>query len=459
MCRECDSEGQRKILRYSLNSWLTQEVFLSVPDAHCFHYCLLSPTLRYAFALFGYFSDVIGDVFFPHSIVNNNSTLIESLATFGSAFITRPIGGLCLGYIGDMYGRKLALEVSVFLMAIATLGMACLPTYSHVGTLSYLLLTSCRLVQGLSAGGQLMGSLVYAVENQPRKDWGYHGSMIMAAANWGNVLSGVTVFCSRLWMSEEYLTQVGWRIPNIVVGIILMLCGLFLKYVLEEDCTPSSEIQQDMQGPSNPLTQACAPANRRSLLAACMVPVLYSTGFWLTFAWMTIYMFKLIPIPLSAPEAFGVSSLSLFLSVCTFFPIAGMLSDRFGRRIVMTVGGLGYGLMSPILFVVIGRGKVIESLASQTLLGVFLSLWGGPMMAWLVEAFDPQIRLTCTAVGYNLGVMVAGVAPATATYMVDQLGPSTPGLLLSFLAVVGLSGLWLVAPKPPCSQTAKEGSI
>lgn len=418
---------------------------------------IANPTHRYAFALFGYFSDVIGDVFFPPSGVNN-STLIESLATFGSAFVTRPIGGVCLGYIGDVYGRKLALEVSVFLMAIATLGMACLPTYSHVGTLSYVLLTVCRLVQGLSAGGQLMGSLVYAVENKPRKDWGYHGSMVMAAANCGNVMSGVTVFFLRLWMSEENLPRIGWRIPNIVVGIILTLCGLLLKYVLEEDSIPLSELQNGTQADWNPLRLAWAPDNRRSLLAACMVPVLYSTGFWLTFVWMTMYMLKLIPSPMSAPEAFGVSSSSLFVSVCIFFPIAGMLSDTFGRRNVMTVGGVGYGVMSPILLVIIGRGKVVESLVSQTLLGVFLSLWGGPMMAWLVEAFDPHTRLTSAAVGYNLGVMVAGVAPATATYMANQLGPSTPGLLLSLLAVIGLSGLWLVAPRPPMTQTAKEGN-
>jgi MHS family proline/betaine transporter-like MFS transporter len=421
--------------------------------------CPLSPIHRYAFAIFGYFSDVIGDIFFPPSDASNNSSLIESFAAFGSAFITRPIGGLCLGYIGDVYGRKLALEVSVFLMAIATVGMACLPTYSRVGILSYVLLSVCRLIQGLSAGGQLMGSLVYAVESKPREAWGYHGSMVMAAANCGNVMSGVTVFVLRLWMSEEELEQIGWRLPNLVVGIILSLCGLCLKYLLEEDSIPPSELNNDTLDRSNPLKMACAQSNRRSLLAACMVPILYSTGFWLTFAWMTIYMFKLIPTPMSAPEAFGVSSLSLFLSVCTFFPIAGTLSDKFGRRIVMTVGGVGYGLLSPILLAIIGRGNVVESLASQTLMGVFLSLWGGPMMAWLVESFDPQTRLTSAAVGYNLGVMVAGVAPATATYLVDQFGPSIPGLMLSLLAVIALSGLWLVAPTPPMATFVNHCNI
>lgn len=390
---------------------------------------------------------MIGDVFFPPS-QSDKSALIESFATFGSAFVARPIGGLCLGYLGDKYGRKFALEVSVFLMAIATLGMSCLPTHSQVGAVSYVLLAALRLVQGLSAGGQLVGSLVYAVESKPRKDWGYHGSMIMAAANCGNVMSGVTVFFLRLGMSDENLERVGWRIPNMVVGVVLCLCGLCLKYLLEEDSIHPVDLHDDAIQNSNPLKLACAPTNRRSLLAACMVPMLWSTGFWLTFVWMTIYMFKLIPNPMSAPTAFGVNSISLFLSVCVFYPIAGKLSDAYGRRLVMTVGGAGYGLLSPMLLIIIGRGNALGALASQTLLGMFLSLWGGPMMAWLVESFDPQTRLTSAAVGYNLGAVVAGVAPATATLLVDQLGPTTPGLMLSILAVIGLTGLWLVAPKP-----------
>ena len=86
----------------------------------------------YDFAIFGYFSDIISKVFFPPN-QTGHSALLESFAVFGGAFCARPIGGMLMGYIGDKYGRKRALEVSIFLMAIPTTLMGCLPSYSSIG--------------------------------------------------------------------------------------------------------------------------------------------------------------------------------------------------------------------------------------------------------------------------------------------------------------------------------------
>jgi MHS family proline/betaine transporter-like MFS transporter len=169
-------------------------------------------------------------------------------------------------------------------------------------------------------------------------------------------------------------------------------------------------------------------------------------------------MFELISNPLSATQAFGVNFISLFLSVCVFYPFAGMLSDHFGRRRVMTIGGLVYGLLSPILLTFIGQGKMFSALFSQSVMGTFLALWGAPMMAWLAESFPPETRLTSVSLGYNVGVCIAGAAPAIATCLVDIYGPESPGILLFLLAVGGLSGLWLAPIRPePQKIFANEG--
>jgi len=142
----------------------------------------------YDFAVFGYFSDVIGDVFFPPQ--DGHAAIFESYVVFGLAFLCRPIGGVLLGYVGDMYGRKRALEISIFLMAFPTFAMGCLPSYDQVGNWAIVLLTLVRMLQGLSVGGQLVSSLVYTCENNPKSKWGLYGSYVMAAANF-NVVGGM----------------------------------------------------------------------------------------------------------------------------------------------------------------------------------------------------------------------------------------------------------------------------
>lgn len=143
--------------------------------------------------MFGFFSDIIAQVFFPPSDAAaadddaidygaeiDTSNLINSFAVYGGAFLMRPVGGLTIGYIGDRYGRKHALVLSLFLMAFPTALMGLLPTYEEVGKLSTILLVVCRLLQGMSVGGQLPASLIYTVEIRPKAHWGYYGALVMS---------------------------------------------------------------------------------------------------------------------------------------------------------------------------------------------------------------------------------------------------------------------------------------
>lgn len=130
----------------------------------------------YDFALYGYFSDIIGQKFFPPT--NDESTaIIESFLVFGGAFLVRPVGGVVMGYVGDTFSRKRALEISIFMMALPTFAMGCLPTFSVVGWWAVVLLVFVRLLQGLSVGGQLMSSLVFVAEGHDRRWWGWYGSV------------------------------------------------------------------------------------------------------------------------------------------------------------------------------------------------------------------------------------------------------------------------------------------
>jgi MHS family proline/betaine transporter-like MFS transporter len=378
-------------------------------------------------------ADILAQVFFPPQ--SGKNALIESFAVFGGAFLMRPVGGLIMGWIGDKYGRKRALEISIFLMAVPTFAMGCLPTYDQVGDWSVVLLILVRLLQGLSVGGQLMSSLVFTLEHHDETRWGLYGSYVLAAANFGTLLGGLVGAFFRAIMTEEELLRYGWRLP-FLVGIVVLFCGLYLRWVCEED------FSQEYHPPKNPLRQALRGG--RTLLAACLVPMLWSAGFYITFVWMAVYMTDMVEPPV--PEASWVNSSSLFVSVCLFFPVSGLMSDKYGRTLVMKVGGIGMALLAPLLVFVISLSNAVLAFFAQSILGICLSLWGAPMMAWLVESFAPDARLTSVAIGYNIAqAVMGGSAPTLATLMADKM-PASPGFLLTAIALLSLIGLIFVTP-------------
>ena len=159
-------------------------------------------------------------------------------------------------------------------------------------------------------------------------------------------------------------------------------------------------------------------------------------------------MADLIDPPVSSP--FAVNSASLGLSLCLLFPFAGHLSDKIGRKKVMATGGIAMGVLSPICLKLIGTGNAASAFSAQMLLGIALSCWGAPMMAWLAESFEPAARLTSVSIGYNIAQACGGgMAPAIATEMVDRIGPESPGYYLMVIAFIALTGLLCVAPRKP----------
>ena len=133
-----------------------------------------------------------------------------------------------MGYIGDTYGRKKALEISIFLMAFPTFAMGCLPSYEAVGIISPILLAITRLLQGLSVGGQMMSSLVFTVESRPRAKWGLYGSFVMATANCGTMLGGIIGSAIRSNLTHDQLISYGWRIP-FWLGLMVSFSGIYLR--------------------------------------------------------------------------------------------------------------------------------------------------------------------------------------------------------------------------------------
>ncbi|KAL7516226.1 hypothetical protein ACHAWX_001265 [Stephanocyclus meneghinianus] len=339
----------------------------------------------YDFAIFGFFSDIIAQLFFPPTN-GAYENLVRSFAVYGGAFVMRPVGGIVIGYLGDKHGRKYALVTSLFLMALPTFALGCLPTYDQIGSWSTALLVICRLLQGISVGGQLPASLIYTVETRPKERWGLFGSFVMMAANIGTLLGNLVGALLRTVLTDEQLLNWGWRIP-FWSGLLISCVAVYLRLYGEEHHPNEGHYDNENSGsqeqslPKYPIREAVRRENLTALIAATLTPMLWGAGFYLSFVWMAIYMSELIDEPLES--AFWINSISLLLGVIVPVPLAGWLSDRCGRARTMVIGALGLGGLGPVLLYVISRGHAFQACLCQICIGWLLSLFGGPMGAWL----------------------------------------------------------------------------
>lgn len=406
----------------------------------------------YDFALYGYFSDIIAKNFFPQ---DDQLALLESFVVMGGGFLVRPFGGAIIGYIGDKVGSQRALEISIFLMAFPTFAMGCLPTYSQVGILSPILLIIVRLFQGVSVGGQLMSSLVFTLERQPREKWGFYGSLVMTVATFGCLLGSLAGYIMRALLTDAQLESWGWRIP-FLSGIFLSACGFYLSSHEDDSTHDSSAVtpSDEQDNNSNPLKEVFAPKYRVYIIGYACAAICYGGGYYLLFAWMPIFMTDLL-IDNPVPGAFGVNTLALFFTGVILTPIQGMAVDRYGdggSRRFMIVGAWLMILLGPYFTIMISRGEELPAFWAQMALGTFNGLYAAPMCSWLVESSPPEVRITILSIGYNIGLAIGGgLTPVLGTWMTTEYGTKSPGLLFTITALLGLIAVYIV----PVGQQAK----
>lgn len=201
-----------------------------------------------------------------------------------------------------------------------------------------------------------------------------YGSFVMAAANFGTLLGSIISYCLRANLTDEQLHTWGWRIP-FLSGILVSLCGFYLRYYSDDDAIDHHHGGSTKSADEhNPTKAAFAKGNRKILISASLVPMLWAGGFYIWMVWLATFMGELLEPPV--PGAFGVNASALFFSVCILFPFAGILSDILGRFKVMLTGGLLLGILSPVMILIISSGNPTASFFAQSTMGIALSLWG-----------------------------------------------------------------------------------
>ncbi len=396
----------------------------------------------YDFALYGYFASILSKLFFPTQ--NPAVALIATFSVFAVGFIMRPIGALLFGYFGDRIGRKKTLGAAVLLMAIPTTLIGLLPTYQQIGITATILLTVCRLMQGLAVGGELTGSVVYLIEHGGNKNRGLYGSLALGSGVVGLLLgSAVAAFVGSLSNDETFISW-SWRIP-FLMSVLLGVIGLYLRLGMPE--TPLFEqIQERKKITQNPIFSAFRQNAWRMTLGTIMT-MLPSAAFYTSFVYLSSYLTLYLNVPLT--KALELNSIAMVV-VSILFPVVGVLSDKVGRRFVIRLGAIGFVIFSYPLFMLLQQATTAAILIAQCSFAVLVALSYSAIAAMLVEFFPTDIRYTAISFPYNIAnAFFGGTAPLIVTTLIQHTNNYlAPSFWLIFLAlIVIVSSLYLPETK------------
>ena len=382
----------------------------------------------YDFLTFATLAVVFAPLFFPSS--DPNAGLLASLATFGVGMVVRPIGAALFGSMGDRIGRKPVFMITIALMGLATVSVGFLPSYAQIGIWAPILLVGLRLMQGLSAGGEIGGSAVYLTEHAGDQYRGFKTSFLQLMGPLGILFSTLQIALLRHYLTNEEFLSWGWRVP-FWVSIVLLLIAFKARMALEE--TPVFlELNKSSEKVKNPFLNNFRDAHTRKrmfLLFFCI-----SAGGAVLFFSVQVYtaIFLKTSVQL-APQL--VDELSIYATLA-LFPLtlfAGWLSDKIGRKPVV-VSGLFLGAMfihpAYQLLQLFGQtSNLIMIVLVLTGLSLALALVVGPQTALLAELFPAKTRSSAATFPHNLAAgWIGGLLPLIVTWLNQKWGSDVAGL-------------------------------
>jgi MHS family proline/betaine transporter-like MFS transporter len=386
----------------------------------------------YDFAVFGFFAPVIGSQFFPSD--NPMASLIKTFGVFAAGYLMRPIGGIIFGHFGDKLGRKRALQLSVMMMAIPTTLIGFLPTHAQIGLAAPILLVLIRLIQGVSVGGELVGSISFITEIAPKNRRGFFGSFSVCSAVGGILLGSAIATIAHGLFDPQFLKTWGWRIP-FMLGFAIGGFGLWMRKGMVE--TPEFEkVKEAGAVGRSPVIEAVTSMPGRIFHVVAML-VLYAGGFYMLFVWWPTYLTKIVVPPIS--HALMINTISMVV-LMILMPAAGYLSDLIGRKTVLAAAFLGTAVLAYPLVIWTDHGMFGSALISQLIFAVLIAGALGPMAATLVELFPTRIRFSGIGVSYNITLAIfGGTAPLVSTWLVSRTGDiEAPAYYLIVMSIISL---------------------
>jgi metabolite-proton symporter len=392
----------------------------------------------YDFIVFGYYAAAIGRTFFP--VQNPYASLMLSFMTFGAGFLMRPVGAVVLGAYIDRHGRRAGLLLTLGLMSVGTLTIACLPGYATLGLLAPLLILLSRLLQGFSAGVELGGVSVYLAEIATPGHKGFYVSWQSASQQVAVMVTALLGVIMSELLPPPTMDRWGWRVPFLIGCLIIPLLFL-LRRSLEE----TEAFQARKHHPTIPQIISILAANWTIVLAGVMLVAMTTVSFYLITAYTPTF---------GQSELHLTSVASLLVTLCVglsnfiWLPVMGSASDRFGRKpllIIFTV--LALVTAYPAMLWLTAQPSFMRLLLVELWLSFIYASYNGAMVVTLTEVMPVDVRTTGFSLAYSLATaFLGGFTPLLCTYLIHSTGNrAMPALWMSFAAVLGLTAALMIS--------------
>jgi metabolite-proton symporter len=385
----------------------------------------------YDFMVYAYYASYIAREIFPSS--NAYASLMMTLGTFGAGYLMRPLGAVVLGAYVDRVGRRAGLILTLFLMAIGTLVIACTPAYRTIGIVAPIVVLLGRLLQGFSAGVEVGGASVYLSEIATPGHRGFYCAWQSASQQVAVVFAALLGVGLSAVVPPAGMDQWGWRVP-FIIGCLIVPLLFWLRRSLAE--TEVFLAQKHRPGISEIL--ASLASNWKIVGIGVLLSTMTTVSFYLITAYTPTYGIEVLHL---------TSRQSLMVTFCVgmsnFFwlPTGGAISDKVGRRpmlILITVAAIVTAY--PAMLWLVSDPSTARLLIVELWLSVLFGVYNGAMIPHLAEIMPPEIRTSGFSLAFSLATAIfGGFTPAICTYLIHETGNrAMPALWLSFAAVCGL---------------------
>lgn len=391
----------------------------------------------YDFTAYGFLAPIIGSLFFPST--DPTTSLLRSFAVLAVGYLSRPIGSVIFGHMGDVFGRRPALIVSISVMGICSVLIGLLPTHETMGVGAAVLLVLLRVVQGISVAGEFTSSGIMLVESAAPERRCSKAAWVPCAMIAGCVIGSGVPAAVTTALTHAQLLAWGWRIPFLVGGIVA-LASIALRVTMPEtlDLKPRSN-------ETSPVVISLR-SHRRDILA--MVVLLLPCAIWYFLLFVYGASFLVDEMHLSSAMALDVSTANLAVLVVAMM-VAARIADRVGYRPVLLVGAI-YTLLAVVpCWWLMHQTDVVRVFSGQLGLTLGLAAYYGLCVLVLADMVPKAVRCSAVSIGYNLVMAVfGGTTPLVATYLVERTASDFAPAIYGSAATV-LSLFVILRLRPP----------
>ncbi len=359
----------------------------------------------YDFVIYAMLAGYIAKQFFPEE--NYYAGIMGTFCIFAVGYLVRPIGGVVFGIFGDRFGRKKVFLVSILLMAFSTISIGLLPTYNSIGILATIIFAFSRVLQGISFGAELPGSLTFLTEHVGNNNRGIHCAFMISSIGIGVTIGSFVTYMITKILTSQQMFAWGWRIPFLAGGI-LAIAGYFIR----------------KQTVETPYFINMQKKNELVLIE------LFKNNFWQVINGIGIIIFPacfivfVLVMPVYLHQLFNYSMPDIYLVITVGYiwsslliPIFGWLSDRVDRRKLLFFPAISVALFGYFLFKILSIKSFYALFVFMLLYQLIIAAMAASYFVMLAESFPTRVRFTGVALCYNISYALAAFLPLVVEYL------------------------------------------